>query len=142
LVCVVAGILLVGMGVQLARGRVMESSTQLEKYLAAAREHQDYPIVTTDERDFTGLAFYLRPGDRVSMLTDEWYSGSPSGTRIAPALARHYFPGTMRTLPEFLADHDRFLIVGGGTVSQSLAHVPEWQGREIANSVWTWQRRQ
>jgi hypothetical protein len=147
LVCFNAVFLVIVVVALLARGRSssMKISAKLEHDLAATREYPDYPVITTDDFDFTCLAYYLRPSNRVFLLTDEWYSGSISGSRIGAAMERHYFPNTMRKMPEFLGGHDRFLIVGAtvtSVVSKLMSKAPEWEGREITDRVWLLHRRQ
>lgn len=143
LVCVTAAVLAIGMLAMLARGRPTNVSAELERDLAAARQHPGCPVLTRSGGNFLCLAYYLRLGNRVFLLTDEWSAEPPLKRHGSDVLERLYFPDSMRKLPEFLGEHDRFLIVDPtGALLQFLAQAPAWEGKEITDRVWLWQRRQ
>ena len=140
-VCLCVASLALATIAHLVHGRTVVVLEMLSEDLTAARQYPDCPILTTDDHDFICLCFYIRAEKRVYLLTDEWYTGTPTGFQIGAALERNYFPDSMRTLARFLANHDRFLIVDAkGLVSESLARDAGWEGRKVSERIWLWQR--
>lgn len=107
---VLLGVFVAGAVTSLGWRRNSLQSDTLKGDLAVARELAGLPILTDNMYDFVGLAYYLRPSQRVSMLRET--SGVEAAGGVGEALQRFYFPGSQTDAAEFMARHDRFLAIG------------------------------